>query len=100
MIDPATGAVIRTVTDSSLLEVDAAVSHARAAFLDGPWPALTRTERGRLLLRAADVLEEAAEDLYRLETRNNGRPVTETRAQLSRVPEWFRYNAGLLAAQR
>ncbi|MEV5543815.1 aldehyde dehydrogenase family protein, partial [Saccharopolyspora shandongensis] len=32
--------------------------------------------------------------------RNNGRPVTETRAQLSRVPEWFRYNAGLLAAQR
>ncbi|SDZ53160.1 Acyl-CoA reductase [Saccharopolyspora shandongensis] len=100
VIDPATGAVIRTVTDSSLIEVDAAVSRARAAFLDGPWPALTRTERGRLLLRAADVVEEAAEDLYRLETRNNGRPVTETRAQLSRVPEWFRYNAGLLAAQR
>ncbi|MEV0056353.1 aldehyde dehydrogenase [Saccharopolyspora shandongensis] len=100
MIDPATGAVIRTVTDSSLIEVDAAVSRARGAFLDGPWPALTRTERGRLLLRAADVVEEAAEDLYRLETRNNGRPVTETRAQLSRVPEWFRYNAGLLAAQR
>ncbi|MEV6227899.1 aldehyde dehydrogenase family protein [Saccharopolyspora shandongensis] len=100
MIDPATGAVIRTVTDSSLIEVDAAVSRARAAFLDGPWPALTRTERGRLLLRAADAVEEAAEDLYRLETRNNGRPVTETRAQLSRVPEWFRYNAGLLAAQR
>ncbi|QIZ39759.1 aldehyde dehydrogenase [Saccharopolyspora sp. ASAGF58] len=100
MIDPATGAVIRTVTDSSLIEVDAAVSRARAAFLEGPWPALTRTERGRLLLRAADVVEEAAEDLYRLETRNNGRPVTETRAQLSRVPEWFRYNVGLLAAQR
>ncbi|MFI0467221.1 aldehyde dehydrogenase [Saccharopolyspora sp. 5N102] len=100
MIDPATGAVIKTVTDSSLIEVDAAVSRARAAFLDGPWPALTRTERGRLLLRTADVIEEAAEDLFRLETRNNGRPVTETRAQLSRVPEWFRYNAGLLAAQR
>ncbi|MGW3470744.1 aldehyde dehydrogenase [Saccharopolyspora sp. NPDC000995] len=100
VIDPATGAVIRIVTDSSLLDVDAAVSRARAAFLDGPWPALTRTERGRLLLRAADVVEEAAEDLYRIETRNNGRPVTETRAQLSRVPEWFRYNAGLLAAQR
>ncbi|TDD33858.1 aldehyde dehydrogenase [Saccharopolyspora elongata] len=100
MIDPATGAVIKTVTDSSLIEVDAAVSRARAAFLDGPWPALTRTERGRLLLRVADVVEEAAEDLFRLETRNNGRPVTETRAQLSRVPEWFRYNAGLLAAQR
>ncbi|MGY6651532.1 aldehyde dehydrogenase family protein [Amycolatopsis sp. TRM77291] len=100
VIDPATGAVIRAVADSSLAEVDAAVARARAAFLDGAWPALTRTARGRLLLRAADVIEEAADDLYRLETRNNGRPVTETRAQLSRVPEWFRYNAGLLTAQR
>ncbi|MGV9385398.1 aldehyde dehydrogenase family protein [Nonomuraea sp. NPDC003707] len=100
IIDPATGGVIRTVPDSTPGEVDAVIRRARAAFLDGPWPALTRSRRGRLLLRAADVIEEAAESLYRLETRNNGRPVTETRAQLSRVPEWFRYNAGLLAAQR
>lgn len=100
VFDPATGAVIRTVPDSSVAEVDAAVARAREAFLEGPWPTLTRTARGRLLLRVADVVEEAAENLYRLETRNNGRPVTETRAQLSRVPEWFRYNAALLAAQR
>ncbi|AIJ23842.1 aldehyde dehydrogenase family protein [Amycolatopsis methanolica] len=100
ILDPATGRVLDTVPDSTLDEVDAAVARARAAFLGGPWPALTRTERGRLLLRVADVVEGAAESLYRLETRNNGRPVTETRAQLSRVPEWFRYNAGLLAAQR
>ncbi|WP_285575739.1 aldehyde dehydrogenase [Actinoallomurus iriomotensis] len=100
IIDPATGTVIRTVPDSTLDEVDAAVRRARAAFLEGPWPTLTRTQRGRSLLRAADVIEEGAESLYQLETRNNGRPVTETRAQLSRVPEWFRYNAGLLAAQR
>ncbi|MGI6875366.1 aldehyde dehydrogenase family protein [Amycolatopsis sp. 3B14] len=100
ILDPATGRVLDTVPDSTLDEVDAAVARARAAFLDGPWPALTRTERGRLLLRVADVVEGAAESLYRLETRSNGRPVTETRAQLSRVPEWFRYNAGLLAAQR
>ncbi|MFD4248157.1 aldehyde dehydrogenase family protein [Amycolatopsis thermoflava] len=100
ILDPATGRVLDTVPDSTLEEVDAAVARARAAFLGGPWPALTRTERGRLLLRVADVVEGAAESLYRLETRNNGRPVTETRAQLSRVPEWFRYNAGLLAAQR
>ncbi|WP_369227860.1 aldehyde dehydrogenase [Streptomyces sp. R39] len=100
MINPATGDVIRTVADSTVAEVDAAVTCARAAFLDGPWPAMSRTARGRLLLRVADVIEDAAESLYRLETQNNGRPVTETRAQLSRVPEWFRYNAGLLAAQR
>ncbi|MFJ8794707.1 aldehyde dehydrogenase family protein [Streptomyces sp. NPDC102462] len=100
MINPATGSVIRTVADSSIAEVDAAVTRAGAAFLDGPWPAMSRTARGRLLLRVADLVDDAAESLYRLETQNNGRPVTETRAQLSRVPEWFRYNAGLLAAQR
>ncbi|WP_260470567.1 aldehyde dehydrogenase family protein [Streptomyces sp. RP5T] len=100
VINPATGSVIRTVADSSVADVDAAVARARAAFLDGPWPAMSRTARGRLLLRVADLIEDAAESLYQLETQNNGRPVTETRAQLSRVPEWFRYNAGLLAAQR
>ncbi|GAA4539086.1 aldehyde dehydrogenase [Pseudonocardia xishanensis] len=100
VLDPATGAVLETVPDSSIAEVDAAIARALTAFTAGPWPALTRTQRGRLLLRVADVIEARSEELYRLETRNNGRPVTETRAQLSRVPEWFRYNAGLLAAQR
>jgi acyl-CoA reductase-like NAD-dependent aldehyde dehydrogenase len=100
VLDPATGAVIAMVPDSTLAEVDEAVRTARAAFDGGPWPTMTRSARARLLLRAADAIEDAAERLFRLETRNNGRPITETRAQLSRVPEWFRYNAGLLAAQR
>jgi acyl-CoA reductase-like NAD-dependent aldehyde dehydrogenase len=100
VLDPATGAVIATVPDSTLAEVDEAVRTARTAFDGGAWPALTRSARARLLLRAADAIEDAAERLFRLETRNNGRPITETRAQLSRVPEWFRYNAALLAAQR
>ena len=39
-------------------------------------------------------------DLYRLETMNNGRPITETRAQITRLPEWYRYNAALLLADR
>jgi acyl-CoA reductase-like NAD-dependent aldehyde dehydrogenase len=61
---------------------------------------MTRSKRARLLLKLADAIEANSGELYELETRNNGRPITETRAQLSRVPEWFRYNAGLLAAQR
>ncbi len=43
--------------------------------------------------RIADAIEDSSETLYTLEARNNGRPITETRAQLSRVPEWFRYTA-------
>ncbi len=100
IIDPATGAVISTLPEHGPADVDAAVARAKAAFETGPWPAMTRSERARLLLRIADAIEQHSEALYRLETRNNGRPITETRAQLSRVPEWFRYNAGLLAAQR
>lgn len=98
--NPATGAVLATVPEHTAADVDVAVARALDAFHNGPWPELTRSARGRLLLRIADAIEDAAESLYTLEAENNGRPITETRAQLSRVPEWFRYNAGLLAAQR
>ena len=100
IIDPSSGAVIATVAELGAEGVDEAVARARAAFESGPWPALVRSARARLLLRVADAIEADSERLYTLEARNNGRPITETRAQLSRVPEWFRYNAGLLAAQR
>jgi acyl-CoA reductase-like NAD-dependent aldehyde dehydrogenase len=100
IVNPATGAVIETVVEQGADAVDAAVARATAAFEHGEWPALVRSQRARLLLRIADAVEGASDRLYTLEARNNGRPITETRAQLSRVPEWFRYNAGLLAAQR
>ncbi|MDX1890534.1 aldehyde dehydrogenase family protein [Mycolicibacterium sp. 050158] len=100
IVDPATGAVIQTVPELGADGVDAAVAKAKTALSEGVWPTLVRSQRARLLLRIADAIEESADRLYTLEARNNGRPITETRAQLSRVPEWFRYNAGLLAAQR
>ena len=98
--NPATGRGIATVPDGGRVDVDKAVTAARTAFESGPWPRMSRTERAKVLLRVADALDVASESLFTLETENNGRPITETRAQLSRVPEWFRYNAGLLAAQR
>ncbi|MGW0160904.1 aldehyde dehydrogenase family protein [Mycobacterium sp. NPDC003323] len=100
IIDPATGTVLTTVAEMGAEQVDAAVATARAAFEAGPWADMARSDRARLLLRVADAIEAQSERLYTLEAQNNGRPITETRAQLSRVPEWFRYNAGLLAAQR
>ncbi|MDO9398701.1 MAG: aldehyde dehydrogenase [Herbiconiux sp.] len=100
IINPSTGEVIRTVPEHGAADVDRAVATAREAFETGPWATMHPSARSRILLRVADEIEGATEELYRLEALNNGRPVTETRAQLSRVPEWFRYNAGLLAAQR
>jgi delta 1-pyrroline-5-carboxylate dehydrogenase len=100
IVNPATGAVIDTLPEQGPEAVDAAVASALAALEHGAWPTMVRSARARLLLRIADAIEADSERLYRLEALNNGRPITETRAQLSRVPEWFRYNAGLLAAQR
>ena len=100
IVNPATGTEIAIVPEQGADAVDTAVATALTAFESGPWPAMVRSERARLLLRIADAIEDGSEKLYRLEALNNGRPITETRAQLSRVPEWFRYNAGLLAAQR
>jgi phenylacetaldehyde dehydrogenase len=45
-------------------------------------------------------VEARIDDLYQLETLCNGRPIAETRAQLGRLPEWYRYNASLLVADR
>ena len=98
--NPATARPIATVPNGVRVDVDKAAAAARVAFESGPWPRMGRTARAKVLLKAADALEAASESLFTLETQNNGRPITETRAQLSRVPEWFRYNAGLLAAQR
>ncbi len=100
ILNPSTGEVIRSVPEHGAADVDRAVAAAREAFESGPWATLRPSERSHVLLRIADEIEASTEELFRLEALNNGRPVTETRAQLSRVPEWFRYNAGLLAAQR
>jgi acyl-CoA reductase-like NAD-dependent aldehyde dehydrogenase len=56
--------------------------------------------RARALNTFADAIEARTDDLYQLETLCNGRPIAETRAQLGRLPEWYRYNAALLMAER
>jgi acyl-CoA reductase-like NAD-dependent aldehyde dehydrogenase len=100
VLNPATGDVLTTTPAGGPEDVDRAVRAARRAFEDGPWPQMERSERAKLLHRFADRIEQRIDDLFRLETLNNGRPVRETRAQVGRLPEWFRYNASLLLAER
>jgi acyl-CoA reductase-like NAD-dependent aldehyde dehydrogenase len=100
ILNPATGEVLTTTPAGGAEDVDRAVRAARRAFVEGPWPRIERSERAKLLHRFADRVEERMDDLFRLETLNNGRPVRETRAQVGRLPEWFRYNASLLLAER
>jgi acyl-CoA reductase-like NAD-dependent aldehyde dehydrogenase len=100
IVNPATAEILTTTPAGGAEDVDRAVRAARRAFDDGPWPRLERSERAKLLHRFADHIDERMADLFRLETLNNGRPVRETRAQVTRLPEWFRYNAALLLAER
>src|SRR5215218_11428777 len=100
VLNPAIGQLITQTPAGDTEDVDRAVSAARRAFLEGPWPRMSRMERAKVLFRFADHIEERIEAMFRLETLNNGRPLRETRAQVGRLPEWFRYNAGLLLAER
>jgi acyl-CoA reductase-like NAD-dependent aldehyde dehydrogenase len=100
VLNPASGEVIATVPDGGAEDVDRAVKTARRAFDDGPWPRMERGDRAKILNRFADAIDASLDDLFRLETRNNGRPLRETRAQVGRLSEWFRYNAALLVAER
>jgi acyl-CoA reductase-like NAD-dependent aldehyde dehydrogenase len=100
VLNPATGRPIAEVPAGDVEDVDRAVRAAKTAFEDGPWPRLDGFERSRLINRFADLIDERLDQLYVLETLNNGRPVVETRAQLARLAEWYRYAAALLLAQR
>lgn len=100
VLNPATGAHITTVACAGSDDIDDAVAAAREAFLRGVWSERPIYERARILHRFADAIENHIKEFYLLETACNGRPIAETRAQITRLPEWYRYNASLLLADR
>lgn len=100
VLNPATGQQIAEVACAERDDVDDAVRTAKEAFDGGEWREMPPAQRAKIMNRFADGIERRLEDLYALESVNNGRPIRETRAQVSRVPEWYRYNAALLLADR
>lgn len=93
--DPYTGQPWALVPRAAPEDINAAVAAARAAFRDSSWRDLSATDRGVLLARVGDLLAERAEELAELETRDNGKLISEMGAQLRYLPQWFRYYAGL-----
>ena len=100
IVNPATGAVIGRLADAGANDVDRAVSAAQSAFEEGKWSRASNQERARVLNRFADLFEADLEAFYKLETLNNGRPIVETRAQISRLPQFYRYFAALALTRR
>ena len=95
VFNPATGEVIATAPDSKQADVDAAVSAARRTFDDGTWwPRTTERERGRILLRAADIVRREHEHLAQLESLDSGKPIGEAREDIAEVAFMFEYYGG------
>ena len=100
MLNPATGELLAQISHASDADVDRAVKSASAAFESQEWSAMSNRTRAKLINKLADVFEANLDEMYHLETANNGRSLNETRAQVSRLPDFFRYNAGLAIARR
>lgn len=94
VINPATEEVIAEVAEASPDDVDAAVKAARACFESDAWRSLTARQRGALLYRAADLLEERLDEMARLETLHNGKPLFESKIDVEMTIETLRYYAG------
>jgi phenylacetaldehyde dehydrogenase len=93
--NPATGEILARVAEGDKEDINRAVAAARAAFDSGPWSRLTPSERGRLIWKLADLIEQHAEEFAQLESLDNGKPLTVARvADVPGTVDMFRYMAG------
>jgi betaine-aldehyde dehydrogenase len=90
--NPATEEPIAELPAAGVDELDAAVASARAAFPG--WRAMAPADRARLLRRLATLVEEHAEELTLLETRNVGKPIADSRGEVGMVADVFHFYAG------
>jgi aldehyde dehydrogenase (NAD+) len=94
VVNPATEDVIAEVAAATAADVDAAVAAARAALV-GPWGQMSARERGRLIWKLGERLTAAIDEVARLETLHNGKPITESRhIEIPMAAECLQYFAG------
>ncbi|MHA6644926.1 aldehyde dehydrogenase [Mesorhizobium sp. A623] len=94
-LDPSTGTAWATMPAATEADVDRAVEAAHRALRSGPWATMTATARGKLLVRLGDFVVANAPRLAELETRDTGKIIRETRAQIAYVGDYYRYYGGL-----
>ncbi len=93
--NPATGEVLAKVAEGDREDIDRAVRAARKAFESGPWPEMTSSERGRLMWKLSDLIEQRLEEFAQLESLDNGKALSMARvADVPLAVDLFRYMAG------
>ena len=94
-INPATEEVLGLVAEGDKADVDEAVKAARKAYEGGKWPSMSPHERGRLLLKVADLIDKYADELAMLESLDNGKPLAMAKnIDVRGAAGAFRYFAG------
>jgi phenylacetaldehyde dehydrogenase len=95
VFDPATGETMAQVSAGDKEDIDLAVKAARRAFEAGPWRKMTPSQRGKIVWKLADLVEENLEEFAQLESLDNGKPLTVARvADIPLAVDLFRYMAG------
>ncbi len=94
-VNPSTGEEICQIAEADSADVEKAVKAARAAFEHGAWRKMAASERGRLMMRLADLMEQNADELARLESLDNGKPFAIAKAvDVAASVACIRYFAG------
>ena len=96
VICPADGSVIETVTEGGVEDVRDAVAAAKRAFYDDGWMNSSTVQRMMILNKIADAIENNAEELARIDTMNNGKPIRDSMGDVADSVTCFRYYAGLI----
>jgi len=94
VVNPATEEVIADVAAGDAADIDHAVAAARACFESAGWRDLSARKRGRLLVKAGDLLESRLEEFARLETAHNGKTLFESKIELGMTVSTLRYYGG------
>jgi acyl-CoA reductase-like NAD-dependent aldehyde dehydrogenase len=94
VINPATNEVIASVAKAGKADIDSAVNAAREAFERGKWVRMGAARRASLLLKVAQIMRERQEEIARLEVLNNGKAISQAKAELTQAIEDFEFFAG------
>lgn len=93
--DPSTGGPLATVAKATKADVDRAVGAAQNALESKAWGGAAPAERGRIMQRIAQALRDRAEELATLESRDNGKPLRQSRTDVQVAARYFEFFAGI-----
>ena len=94
-VSPSHKVVVSRSALGGIAETDAAIVAARAAFNAGLWSRISGKARAAVLLRVADLIEDNVEHMARLETLESGKPISQSRGEVSGAADLWRYAASL-----